>query len=200
MYKKISRLLKKGLSIYYRLRIKNHPCIISRDCIGGVLYERLDTVFTSPTIKLYMTNEDFILFCLYLQDFVLGKIEEIIEPVGYPVGRIRTDKGEIKLHFMHYSSFEEAAISWEARKQRIDYNNIRVILNAEPKVEHGVVNNFMKIPYKKILLSSDLEECSELKNMKCYQKGYVGPLVAYTSKKIPFLRYMDEIDWIDFLN
>lgn len=130
------------------------PTIISRDCLGGILYDRLGAQFSSPTINLFMTNEDFILFCLNLKLFLESDLEEETSP-DYPVGVIRTARGKIHLYFMHYSSFEEAKECWERRKKRVNYSNIKVIFNAGPDVDKNIEKNFYNIPYKKILLSSN---------------------------------------------
>lgn len=196
----LSKLLEYFFSLYYRARVKTIPCIISRDCIGGVLYKRMKIKFNTPTIKLYMNNEDFIRFCLNIKNFVSGELKQIESIKSYPVGTISTDEGLITIHFIHYDSFEQAKVAWDKRKKRIDYNNIRIILNAEPNVEEYIVEEFKKIPYKKILLSSNIKESNDCVNMKCYENGFKGPLVAYKSKSIPFLRYMDEFDWIKFIN
>lgn len=200
MKNKLVRAIRNVYFYKYRLIKKNTvPCILSRDCVGGVLYKRMGIQFSSPTIKLYMTNEDFVLFCLHINDFVNASVDEIFTDKTYPVGQISTEKGNIKLYFMHYNSFDEARACWERRIKRIDFDNLLVILNAEPNVNVNIIEQFKKIPYKKILLTSGAIETECVKNLECFEKGYDGPLVAYKSKKIPVVRYMDEFDWIDFM-
>lgn len=195
----VTKMLRKTLYLLYRKLVKSVPTIISRDCVGGVLYERLGARFSSPTINLFMTNEDFVLFCMNLKLFLKGNLEEDASS-DYPVGVIRTVKGTIHLYFMHYSSFEEARRCWERRKRRVNYDNIKVIFNAEPNVDKNIEKNFYNIPYKKILLSSNCCGGKDSINMRCYQKGYEGTLLAYKFEKVPVIRYMDEVNWIRFLN
>lgn len=199
--KRLQELIRIIYFIKYRIypKIYRVPSIISRDCIGGVLYNRMGQVFTSPTINLYMNNEDFIAFCLNLKDYLNNELKECFTDLNYPVGKIQTKTGSIHICFMHYQSFEEAKASWDRRKARIDYDNIRVILNAEGNVPDSVVDNFKKIPYKKILLSSNLKEDDCIKNMKCYREGYNGSIVEYTNKRFPVKRYIDEVNWLNFL-
>lgn len=199
--KRLQELIRNIYFIKYRIYPKKYrvPSIISRDCIGGVLYNRMGQVFTSPTINLYMNNEDFLTFCLNLKDYINNDLEECITDLNYPVGKIITQTGCIHIYFMHYKSFEEAKASWDRRKARIDYDNIRVILNAEGNVPDSVVDNFKKIPYKKILLSTNLKEDDCIKNMKCYREGYKGSIVEYTNKRFPVKRYIDEVNWLNFL-
>lgn len=200
MYNKILCIMRNVYFLKYKLIKRNMtPCIVSRDCIGGVLYKRMGRQFSSPTIKLFMTNEDFILFCLNMKDFLNASVEEIRTDRSYPVGQIVTDKGSIKLYFMHYDSFSSAKESWERRKKRIDFNNIVVILNAESNVDIKIIEQFEKIPYRKVLLTSNANESECVKNLKCFELGYDGPLVAYKSKTIAIVRYMDEFDWVSLL-
>ena len=183
----------------YRIMIKDVPTIVSRDCIGGVLYKRMHARFSSPTINLYMTNEDFILFCFHLKEYLNGTVEKEKNDLAYPSGIIHGAYGDIRLYFMHYNSFAEARDCWERRKKRIRYDNIRVILNAGPDVEDAIVEKFEHLPYPKILLSSQAEEKKNVVNLKCYQYKDKKLPIEYKCRKCPIARHMDEVDWIKFL-
>lgn len=198
--KRLAEGLKLILRCLYRALIRDMPTVISRDCIGGVLYKRMGAQFTSPTINLYMTNEDFLLFCANLELFLLKSLEQEKSDRAYPVGLIRSDLGDVHLYFIHYLSFEEAKACWERRKARVNYSNIILIMNAENDANEAVIQRFNCLPYKKILLTSNAKRNHNVVNLRCYQNGYRGPLVAYRSKRLPVLRYMDEVNWIYFLN
>lgn len=199
MIKTIRLIYNKLLSLYYKKKIKNVPTIISRDCCGGVIYKNLSLDFITPTIKLYFTNKDFILFCMHLNDFVETELLEFCDNEhSYPIGVISCKWGSVKLHFMHSDSFSESKEAWDRRKKRIKYDNIFVLLNAEKDVEENVVKDFLKIPYRKVLLSSNVDttKYNDCINLKCYEEGYTGPLVKFT-KKFGVKRYLDEYNWID---
>lgn len=195
----ILTILRTIYNLPYRVRIREVPTIISRDCIGGILYKRIHAGFTSPTINLYMTNEDFILFCSHLKEYLNEPVEEEKNDLAYPSGIIHGAHGDIRLYFMHYHSFVEARDCWERRKKRVRYDNIRLILNAGPDVGESILEKFGHLPYPKILLSSGLEERENIVNLKCYQFKDKKLPTDYRSQKCPVARYMDEVDWIKFL-
>lgn len=88
----------------------------------------------------------------------------------------------------------------EQPKKRVNYDNIKVIFNAEANVDKHIIDNFQKIPYKKVLLTSNVENVDDCVNLTCHQKGYDGPLVVYRNKFFHCYRFMDEYNWIKFLN
>ena len=52
---------------HYNIKDRNYNfTLISRDCIGGVVYNQLGLPFFSPTINLFFSPADFNLFCLHL--------------------------------------------------------------------------------------------------------------------------------------
>ena len=200
------KIVKKIRKIYNRIRakrLKNTPTIISKDCIGGVLYSDYNLKFTSPTINLDFSNEDFLKFCEHLKDYISAELVEVInDKYDYPVGRLSTKYGDITLFFRHYDNFEVASSCWNRRKERIDFDNIYIIMCVGPDVEESIINRFESLNYKhKILLSSniDLTKHSNCYNMECYSKGYKDSLIQHKSK-YGIKRYLDEINWIEFLN
>lgn len=59
------------------------------------------------------------------------ELEEIHDAsVDFPVGRLSLPKdgGDVYIKFVHYSSFKCAKEKWEERKNRIDWDNIFVLL------------------------------------------------------------------------
>ena len=82
--------------------------------------------FLSPTINLFFTPEDFNLFCLNLKEYISVELKESKEDdIPYPVGLL-SPKGlpSIKVHFMHYETFNEAKQKWNQRKERINFDNL----------------------------------------------------------------------------
>ena len=188
---------------YKYRKLNNHPCIISRDCIGGALYKDFNLEFTSPMINLEMSNKDFVLFCNHLNEYIESDVKEYKNSLyNYPVGIMDLKYGKILIHFAHYKSFNEAYECWNRRKKRIDYNNIYIIMCVGPEASKKTINMFESIKYKnKILLSSniDLSKHKDCFNMNCYNKGYRDSLIAHYNK-YSFKRYLSEVDWVKFFN
>lgn len=70
--------------IKLRSRIKNTaPTIISNNCIAGIIYHNLGLKFFSPTINLYISGWDYILFVENLEDYLKCELIEkkIVEKI-----------------------------------------------------------------------------------------------------------------------
>lgn len=148
-----------------------------------------------------MSNKDFVNLCLHLEEYIESPLFDSLEKGknGYPIGLLKNEFGQIKIHFMHYASFSEARIKWQRRCNRIDYNNIRVVCDAKANIDNEYIKLFASIPYTKILLSSNMpDEYIFCYNMKCYQ---LEPDLESLVKRRPDGAgiYLDEVDWELFL-
>lgn len=63
----INEICRKISMYMFVKKIRNTPTIISRDCCGGIIYHDCQKQFMSPTINLFMSNDDFLLFCEHLR-------------------------------------------------------------------------------------------------------------------------------------
>lgn len=155
-----NKISKIGLFFHRKFNRNKNITIISRDCIGGVIYNQYGLKFLSPTINLYFIPTEFNLFCLNLHQYIDSDL--VANPnnkESFPVGILKPkslDLKEIKIYFMHYNSFEEAQRKWEERKQRIQWDNIFVISNVTNPGDSAtcspeLIADFNKIPYKKVI-------------------------------------------------
>lgn len=133
---------------YMYLR-KNTPSILIDNCWGGITYHRLDLEFKSPLINMFESTSDYLKLLKNLKQYMSYELELIEYNADgadgishYPVVRC----GDVTLHFNHYHTFEEAKSCWERRKQRINYDNLLVMMYTE---EPEFANEFLKLPYKK---------------------------------------------------
>ncbi len=107
--------------------------ILSANCWGGMTYSSLHMEFLSPTINLFFeTDEMFTRFVSNLEEYMEYPLEYdkdgFADDVGkYPIGRLR----DIRIHFLHYKTFDDANIKWNIRKNRINYRNIVAVLRTE---------------------------------------------------------------------
>ena len=169
------------------------PSIISQNCIGGCMYHDLGMPFLSPTINCFMSFEDFVKFCEGLNFYLSCELNESKIRGDYPIGILH----DIIIHFMHYKSFEEARFKWESRKERIDFNNIRIIATDRDGCNLDLVNRFLKLPYKKILFSHTISNNPDIVYIKGYEnEKQVGTLIE---KRKGGIRPYDQFDWVDFI-
>ncbi len=191
-----------------RRRLKNpNPTIIASDCLGGKVYHALGLRFTSPTINLWFKPMDFIKFVANLKGYMESDVYEVSAPykeveISYPVGKIFYKGEEVRLYFMHYSSFEEARDKWNERKRRMNYSNIYVLQIASAVTE-DLINAFDNLPVRnKILLANkNLTNSPNVVTHSVFSKpGYrPGEVLGYKSL-FSLKRYMDDVDYVSFLN
>lgn len=106
-------------------KVKNNNfSIICSNCIGGFIYHRLGLQFLSPTINCFIEPSDFIRFCEHLEYYLSLKLKFKESDKPYPVARL----DDVTIYFNHSKSNEEAENTWEKRKNRVNYNNLYVIL------------------------------------------------------------------------
>ena len=107
-------------------KLEGSPSIIASNCIAGEMYNDLGLKFTSPTINLFFREKDFLKFVLDLKYYTSQKLTFVKNSGGgYPLGQL----DNIQVHFLHYKTEEEAERKWYERCDRIDYENIYVIMS-----------------------------------------------------------------------
>ena len=136
--------------------------IISNNCFAGRVYQDLHRPYLSPTAGLTILYPDYIMFLEKLHFYrsaplVWTNVSKY--PRGeqmrktwkhwYPIALIG---GDLEVHFLHYTSREEAEEKWRRRCNRINFDNIFVVAAAQGNCTEDMVARFTKLPYKKIFL------------------------------------------------
>lgn len=184
-----------------RKRLKNkHFTLLTGNCVGGYLYHELGLPFRSPTINMMILNQDFKKFILNL-DHYLSLVPTPCVDQRYPnVPSASLD--DIILHFTHYSSSSEGIDAWEKRKQRIDFNNIYVIIS-DIDLTDDDIHELKNAKCKKLVVMTarnlELDYCLYLPVFK--EKKHVGELLGKTiSGKWKFEQYFDFVGWVNSEN
>ena len=136
---KIKGRIVNGLSrislFFHKRKNKNKDMtIISRDCIGGLVYHQYGLQFRSPTINTFMEPEDFNRFCLNLKEYIDNgelRLDKDRSTQSNPIGLLSSKNNlslePVRVYFGHYDSFDDAYKKWESRKKRINWDNLFVI-------------------------------------------------------------------------
>lgn len=148
--------IRRTLRYSYRKRLqKRDITLITNNCIGGIIYHDMHLQFLSPTINLYFDNEEFIRFCTYLDEYLSLAVEECISiQKPFPVGVLHGSHGDVHIYFMHYDSFEQAVAKWYERKERINYDNLYIIMEAQ-KCSSAILAKFNDIPHANKVVLTD---------------------------------------------
>ncbi|WP_281526292.1 DUF1919 domain-containing protein [Intestinibacter bartlettii] len=156
IYNKLLNLIKKYYSLIYesklRRKLKNKNfSIVCSNCIGGIIYHRLGHQFLSPTINLWMHQDDFIKFVLNLKEYISKDVEFIESEYDYPVGVL----GDIKIYFNHSKTQEEARASWYNRKSRINYDNLFIIMYDRDGITKEDIKKLEQVDCRNKIVLSD---------------------------------------------
>ena len=183
-----------------RLRLKNRtPSIIASNCIGTFMYYDMKLRYLSPTINLSFEMNDYVRFLedlpRYLEQPVVPCADDRFD---YPCGMI----GDVQIRFNHYKTFEEAAAKWEERKKRIDWSNLFLIGIDGDGCTYDSLRRFDALPYpdKVIFTHKPYPELPSAHYLPGFEHlGGIGRATDFTDQ-LWIRRYMDDFDYIAFLN
>lgn len=163
--KVIRKVTKSFYQKKYRKKFRGRAySIISSNCIGGVINNRVGQPQNSPTVNLWIPHTEFIKFIQNLRYYIDQNLVFIKTKYEYPVAVI----DDVHIHFLHYSTKELAETCWEKRKKRIIWDNLYIILYED---------NLTR------------EQLLQLKNVECKKL-----IVLTGSKKnldLPFVKYIE---------
>ena len=181
-------------------RLKNKDfSILSSNCSGTFIYYDLDLPYLSPTINMSIEMNDFVRLIENLEWYMGQKLIRIEEEAEeYPVGTL----GDVKIHFIHYRTFEEAAWKWEERKKRINRDNLFIIGTDKDGCTYETIRRFEQLPYKNKVIFTHIRypEFSSAYYIKGFEKEEELGIITYFKKQILKRRYLDDFDYVRFLN
>lgn len=183
-----------------RLRLKNrNPSIIASNCVGTLIYYDMKIRFLSPTINLSFDMNDYVRFLENMRWYLEQPLVYHDDPrFEYPCGML----GDIEIRFNHYKTFEDASSKWEERKKRINWDNLYIIGVDRDGCTYETIKRFDALPYKnKVIITH--QEYPEIQSAYCLpefeKQGQVGIITNFRDQFL-IRRYMDEFDYVAFLN
>lgn len=199
--------LKDYLPIAYVIRLINSKknrnkdfTLLTQNCFAGIIYHCLHLKFQSPIINLRVdTVMDLYKICSNLDYYMNLEITELKNSnTAYPIGLL----GDIKLHFNHSKTFEEALVNWNKRKLRINKDNLYIIandyVNESTRLTKEQLQLFENIPCKKLLIFTQ-EEHKDLPYTLNIGRKRLGKLMSIN--KITGLRdfelWFDYVGWLN---
>lgn len=171
--------------------------VISQNCVGGVVCHDCGLRFNSPTINLWIPAEEFVEFVKDLKKYLESPLVDISMNSLYPIGLLG---GKIHIHFLHYESFENAKKKWIERAQRVNFENLRIVMTENDGCSYSTLQRFDLLPYKKIVLT--YKKYFDIRS-SIYIPGFERDhRVSCPLEWIGFFgkKYIDFVDWTHFLN
>ena len=167
---KYKKIYQRFYFNYLRKRLRNKDfSLFSPNCYAGIIYHRLKLQFKSPTINMFFpSKKQYLKFCCNIKYYLtVPLIECKDERFPYPVGLLE----DIEIVFNHSKTFEEAYVSWNNRKKRVNYDNIFLIFDDYVDAEYDDLIQFNKIPCQgKVILTAkeyeNLDNVIQIKNTR----------------------------------
>lgn len=182
-----------------RRKLKNtSPTVFSSNCNGAMILHDMGCRFNSPTVNLYMSAGDFLKFARSPEKYLRAEPEEIASAEDFPVGKAE----DITLYFMHYETFEEAKRKWCERAERVDMNNVFLMMSDKNGCTEADIAAFDALPYNNKVIFTHIPY-PQYKSAY-YIKGFEnnGEVGILTDDKPGFFkrRWLDDFDYVSFLN
>lgn len=151
---------------YVRL-CQNRVSIIAGNCWGGFTSHALKLPFLSPFVNLFLLDEDYLKLLSDLKGYLAKPLTqdmtERTKEYNYPIGLL----GDVTLHLNHYPDFETAKLKWEERLQRINWQNLFIMMYT---CDESAANRFARLPYqhKVVFTPADYGLDCQI-NLSCFQ-------------------------------
>lgn len=189
---RLYKLRKRG-------RLKNRDfTILASNCNGSFMYYDLGLRYLTPTVNLSMPMDDFVKMAGNLRWYMEQEFIELEPENGYPTGRL----GDIKVYFVHYKSFKEGVQKWEERKKRINWDNLFLVGTEKDGCTYETLQRFEQLPYKNKVVFTHVEypEFSSACHIKGFEDKEELGVLTLPKKKLLRRRYLDDFDYVSFLN
>ena len=143
----------------------NDFTIISNDCWGAEVYRYLGLKYNTPFVGLFVMAPCYIKLLQHFEQNMQSDMSFVNESKyeqcntfrikmnkHYPIGILNDD---IEIHFLHYTSNDEALEHWTTRRRRINFNRLYIKFDCGKdlcNIEH--IKAFENLPFEhKICLS-----------------------------------------------
>lgn len=203
---------RKIILANFKKRLHNSDfTIISQNCVGGVIYHDLNLPFLSPTINMFIEDENFVKLVENLEEYMHIQpkplLDDYVEPLNPLIHYPKITVGDIEICCLHYKNCEDAIEQWEKRKVRINYNNVFVIGNSWNM--HDNIELIKRLvcnkKYRTVVFTTEnmeYDNCLQLSGdfWKKDERGIVRPNLTDFVPLSPYRQYEKFFDYVGFLN
>lgn len=196
----IGKPKRKKICAEMRNRLVNKNfSIVSSNCIGGILCHDLNIRFNSPTVNMFFEAADFVKFCLNIKYYINLIPEEDLEltkSCGYPVCRL----DDVHLYCVHYKNVNQIRDKWIERSQRINYDNLFIIMTDRNGLTEDMLPQISQIPYPKVLYSAKPYNFDFVVHVREFEKeNQVGQLHFFADFRGNryYEKYFDLVNWLN---
>lgn len=142
--------------------------IISNNCWGGLVYQYFGLPYNSPTVGLFIMDDDYIKFLERFDYYIDQPLRfitfessryydylsrESTAKMSYPIAML----DDIEIHFLHFHSQVEADEKWKRRCKRI--NRKRLLIKMSQRFIHDIeiLNRFDNLPFRNKICFTEVD-------------------------------------------
>lgn len=180
-----------------RRRLRNNDfTVIASNCSGMFMYYDLELPYLTPTVNLSVEMNDFVKMVRNLRWYMEQEMVEVEGGSTCPVGML----GDIKIHFIHYASFEEGANKWSERKKRMNWEKLFIVGSEKDGCTYETIEEFEELPYKNKVIFTHIEypEFSSAFCIKGFEnRDELGTITLFKDQGLK-RRFLDDFDYVQF--
>lgn len=182
-----------------RRRLRNNDfTVIASNCSGMFMYYDLELPYLTPTVNLSVEMNDFVKMVRNLRWYMEQEMVEVEGGSICPVGML----GDIKIHFIHYASFEEGANKWSERKKRMNWEKLFIVGFEKDGCTYETIEEFEELPYKNKVIFTHIEypEFSSAFCIKGFEnRDELGTITLFKDQGLK-RRFLDDFDYVQYIN
>ncbi|OOF56962.1 DUF1919 domain-containing protein [Rodentibacter myodis] len=197
----LNKWQRKSINRRLKSRLENHGMsVISANCVGAFILHDLNEPFNSPFVNLYLSPKDFIRYLQNIEFYQQQPLEFIPSEKAYPVGKL----ADLKIHFMHYHSEQEAKEKWLARTARINLDNLFIVMTDKDGTQGIVYEDlvaFDQLPFKNkvVFTHKPYPELASAFYIKGFEnQNQVGDIFTFSGWNGE--KYYDQFDYVAWFN
>lgn len=153
--------------------------IICNNCLGGFIYQHYNLEYRTPTLGLFIVAKDYIKFLSNIKFYLSNKLEfitpeesihyeefkEYAKFIKFPIAKLY----DINVFFMHYKDEEEAEEKWYRRINKINWNNLFIIMAENETFDYDVLKQFDNLCFENKVCFTR-EDYPEIKSSCCIEE------------------------------
>ncbi len=171
--------------------------LLASNCVGTIIYYDMGLRYLSPTTNLAIPMKDFVKLAENPRRYMELELRELRDrEATCPVGML----GDVRINFVHYDSFSQAAAKWEERKKRICWDNLVLMGTERSDCDYETLRRFDSLPGKKVVFTQ--REYPEFASAFWIRGFSEEPELGVITNYRPGIlsrRYLEQFDYPAFL-
>ena len=175
--------------------------VICNNCVGAMILHDFGLKFNSPFVNLFIEPDDYIELLSNIKYYLSDQtdLKDISQQSPYPIGLLNN---RIKIHFLHYKSFEDAKSKWINRCRRLNFSDLYVIFVQQKGWNTSHLKAFQTLNFEHKIMLVNKPDLAYYSNF-FYLPGWENEKQLGTITDFSNLigsRYFDYVNWKTFLN